>query len=89
VEGVTQEDGTRCLVFCEVVLDDHPELMGGLVRLHGEVEDGVIDGAIRPTTNAGVSLQPCVGERVRRPVPLMCARRPNFPHNDSKDFHWV
>jgi hypothetical protein len=51
VEGVTQEDGTRCLVFCEVVLDDHPELMGGLVRLHGEVEDGGIDGAIRPTAN--------------------------------------
>jgi hypothetical protein len=90
VEGVTWEDGTGCLDSREVVLDGRPELMGSLVRHHGEVEDGGIDGAIRQLRTHELACSHASVSRSGAAVPLICARRPNFPHSDwNKDFHWV
>jgi hypothetical protein len=49
-----------------VALNGRPQLAGGLVGLHGEVEDGGVNGAVQLAANAGVHLPPCVGGRVRR-----------------------
>jgi hypothetical protein len=59
VELVIEEDGPGLLVGVEDVLDGNLESMGRLVVIvHGEVEDGVADGAKDPTLDAAVRLVP-------------------------------
>jgi hypothetical protein len=59
VELVIEEDGSGLLVGAEDVLDGDPKSMGRLVVVvHGEVEDGVVDGAEDPTLDAAVCLVP-------------------------------
>jgi hypothetical protein len=88
VEGVTQEDGVRCLVRLEMSIYGRPEIMGSLIGLHGEVKDGVVNGAIQPATDTEVGLDSGVVARVS----LICARRLNFLHTTrrrtSTGFSW-
>jgi hypothetical protein len=59
VELVIEEDGPGLLVGAEDVLDGDLESMGRLVVVvHGEVEDGVVDGTEDPTLDATIYLVP-------------------------------
>jgi len=59
VELVIQEDGARSFVRLEHRADGRPKGARRLLVVgHGEVEDGVGDGAVHPSADAEVSLQP-------------------------------
>jgi hypothetical protein len=58
VELLLEDDNTRFLVRLEQGLDGEVERAGVLIGLHGEVEDGLVDGVVHPTTNTGVGLRP-------------------------------
>lgn len=59
VELVIQEDGARSFVRLEHRADGRPKSARRLrVVGHGEVEDGVRDGAVHPSADAEVSLRP-------------------------------
>jgi hypothetical protein len=58
VELQLEDDGARLLVRLEQCFDGDVQRAGVLSRLHGEVEDGVVDGAIHPAADASVGLRP-------------------------------
>ena len=48
-----EEDGARLPVGAEDTLNGHPQISSGWIgTVHGEVEDGVVDGAGDPAPNA-------------------------------------
>jgi hypothetical protein len=62
---------TRNLVGAEVDFNSHPKFPCGLlIAVHGEVEDGVVDGAEDPTADAAIRLIPLrpggISQRWRR-----------------------
>jgi len=65
VELLLEDDSTRLLVCLEQGLNGDVQGMRILIGLHGEVEDGVIDEAVHPTTDAGVGLRPRGVSRAR------------------------
>jgi hypothetical protein len=59
VELVIQEDGAWSFVRLEHLADGRPKGTHRLLVVgHGEVEDGVGDGAVHPSADVEVSLQP-------------------------------
>ena len=55
VELVDEEDGARLLVGAENLLDCGPKVAGDRIGLvHGEIKDGVVDGAEDPTVDAAL-----------------------------------
>ena len=58
VELLPKDDRPRLLVRLEQSLDGDVQSMRILIRLHGEVEDGVVAGVVHPPANAGVGLGP-------------------------------
>jgi hypothetical protein len=64
VEDLTQEDGTGSLICLEVNCDGPPETVGGLIRLHSEVEDLISDKAVQPAADAEVHLAPLIGVQI-------------------------
>ena len=58
VEFLPKDDRPRLLVRLEQSLDGDVQSMRILIRLHGEVEDGVVAGVVHPPANAGVGLGP-------------------------------
>ena len=58
VELLPKDDRPRLLVRLEQGLDGDVQSSRVLIGLHGEVEDGVVAGAVHPTTDVGVGLRP-------------------------------
>ena len=58
VELVMQIDRARLLVGLKEVVDGDPQVPGRLIRLHGEVEDVVGNGAEEPVAEAAIGLFP-------------------------------
>ncbi|KAG8052569.1 hypothetical protein GUJ93_ZPchr0001g33171 [Zizania palustris] len=59
------DDSAGFLVRLEQILDGDVQGACVLVRLHSEIEDGVVDGAIHPAANAGIGLRPRGVSRAR------------------------
>ena len=80
VEFVIQEDGARSFVRLEHSADGRPK---GARRLrvvgHGEVEDGVGDGAVHPSADAEVSLRPGLVGGARGGGGGEMVQQPEFP----------
>ena len=55
---MTQVDGAGSIVRLEVIFDGAPKLARRLVWRHGEVEDGLGDGAVQQCADAAVVLDP-------------------------------
>ena len=68
VELLLEDDGAGLLVRLEQGLDGDVQRACILIGLHGEVEDGVFNGAIHPAANASVGLRP-------RGISRACGRR--------------
>ena len=62
-ELLLEDDGVGLLIRLEQSLDGDVQGASVLIGLHGEVEDGVVDGAVHPAADAGVRLGP---QRVSR-----------------------
>jgi hypothetical protein len=88
---LAEEDSLGLLVGAEEPLDGEPEHSGSwLLILHGELKNGVVDGAKHPGADATVSLIQLGSSGRGAIVPSMCDRRPNLPHMDlKKDDHLV
>lgn len=56
VECLTKDDDIGLLVRLKQVSNDDVEIVGSLIRLHGEVEDVVIGAAIYPAPDASIVL---------------------------------
>ena len=85
VEIMAEEDRPGLPVGAEEALNGEPEVPGGLVVVsHGEVEDGVVDGAEEPGADAAVRLIPSRILGRGAIVPSICNRKPNLPHNYLK-----
>ena len=85
VKFVEEEDGTRLPVGAEDPLNGHPQITGGWIStIHGEVKDGVVDGAGDLSPDAALRGIPLRIIRSRGAEPSMCERRPNLPHSDLK-----
>ena len=63
MEFLLEDDGVGLLICLEQSLDGDVHGASVLIGLHGEVEDGVVDGAVHPAADAGVGLGP---QRVSR-----------------------
>jgi hypothetical protein len=76
VELLLEDDGAGLLVCLKQGLDGDPQSACILCRLHGEVEDGVVDGAVYPAANAGVRLGPQGVSRARSRRTIDVAEQP-------------
>jgi hypothetical protein len=79
VELLLEDDGARLLVRLEQGLDGDVQGAGVLIRLHGEVEDGVIGGVVHPPANTRVGLRPQGSAGRAGSVPLMWPSRLYLP----------
>ena len=85
VKFVEEEDGARLPVGAEDPLNGHPQITGGWIgTVHGEVEDGVVDGAGDPAPDAALRGIPLRIIRTRGSRAIDVERRPNLPHSDLK-----
>jgi hypothetical protein len=85
VEGLTREDGMRSLICLEVICDGLPETVGGLIRLHSEVEDLISDRAVQPAADAEVRLAPLIGARIGRRSAVDVREKAELPAQRLKE----
>jgi len=76
VELLPEDDSARLLVRLEQGLDGDVQGTRVLIRLHGEVEDGVVAGAVHPATDASVGLRPRGVSRARSLRAIDVAEQP-------------
>jgi hypothetical protein len=75
----------RSLICLEVICDGLPETVGGLIRLHSEVEDLISDRAVQPAADAEVRLAPLIGARIGRRSAVDVREKAELPAQRLKE----